>query len=358
MTESEWLKHGYEMGVVEPDVVASETFGQVYHLWLSIKAGQRRNQTIDRIECTYKRYFVNNVIDFTQVALINDAFLIDWLNNILVHVGKMSYKEFCRITQIVRGVQSYAKDLELVGVTVLDWDKILRYMPSNRIEHGKKDDVAITRQDIDKLFHAVLIEDIYPLKESACLCLLANFYLGLRVGELAALRWSDVDFDRKSISVCRTEVKYFERDEDMHRMEHMTYKAQNELKTLSSVRVVPMCNECIYILDRLKKYQLSRGYDDGRLAYDGGQTILVRSLDRTMRRLCKMCEIPLYNTHRIRKTTASYLHDSGVPLKTISMLLGHSDVSTTARYYLRNTIDDKHLLEMVNGAFEELVDLK
>lgn len=58
------------------------------------------------------------------------------------------------------------------------------------------------------------------------------------------------------------------------------------------------------------------------------------------------------------KTCASYLHDSGVPLKTISMLLGHSDVSTTARYYLRNTLDDKHLVEMVNGAFDNFVDLK
>ena len=358
MTETEWLKHGYDMGIVEPDNMATETFGQVYFMWLSLKSEQRRHQTIDRIECTYRRYFQNSDIDFIEVAKMDEAYLAKWLNALLVRVGKMPYKEFCRITQIIRGVQNYAKDLELKGVTVLDWDKILRFVPNNRIEHQKTDDIAISRRDIDSLFHAVLIDDVYPLKESACLCLLANFYMGLRIGELAALTWSDIDFERRCAYISRTEVKYFLRDENMQRTEHMEYHEQTALKTLSSVRTVPLCDECVYLLQRLKKHHIAQEYQDNHLAYDGGQTVLSRSLDRTMRKLCKVCELPLYNTHRIRKTCASYLHDSGIPLKTISMLLGHSDVSTTARYYLRNTLDDKHLVEMVNGAFDNLVDLK
>lgn len=68
MTETEWLKHGYDMGIVEPDNIATETFGQVYFMWLSLKSEQRRHQTIDRIECTYRRYFQNSDIDFIEVA--------------------------------------------------------------------------------------------------------------------------------------------------------------------------------------------------------------------------------------------------------------------------------------------------
>lgn len=152
MTETEWLKHGYDMGIVEPDNIATETFGQVYFMWLSLKSEQRRHQTIDRIECTYRRYFQNSDIDFIEVAKMDEAYLAKWLNALLVRVGKMPYKEFCRITQIIRGVQNYAKDLELKGVTVLDWDKILRFVPNNRIEHQKTDDIAISRRDIDTLF--------------------------------------------------------------------------------------------------------------------------------------------------------------------------------------------------------------
>ena len=357
MTESEWLKHGYSMGVVEPDVFSDETFSNVYWMWFSMKSGKIKPQSLDRIECTYKRYFNNNTISAEPVARMDEVYISEWLTRLLVRCGTVTYKEFCRIMGIMRGVMVYARDLELKGVKLIDWDKILRYMPDNRIEHSTSLDVCIPRKDIDALFKAVLDDDVYPLKESACLCLLMNFYLGLRVGELSALTWQDIDYSRRVINISRTEVKYFMRNENMEREDTMTYHEENGTKTLCSTRSVPICDECMYLLHRLKRHHEISGYTDTHLAYDGSQTVLVRSLDRTLRKLCKLCEIPVYNTHKIRKTCASYLHDSRVPIKTISDLLGHTNISTTARFYLRNTLDDEHMVDMVNGAFKNLVDI-
>lgn len=322
MTESEWLKNGYSMGVVEPDEICDLSFSDVFWSWFAMKSGKIQPQSLDRIECTYNRYFKDMPIACKLVAEINERYIIDWLTVILIRSGSVTKKEFSRIYQVVRGVMMYSYDLELKGVRLLDWNKIMRYMPTNCIVNTLREDACISRKEIDILFHAVLIDDVYPLKKSACLCLLLNFYLGLRVGELSALTWNDVDFKRRLLNVSKTEVKYFERDENMNRSAHMKYFCKDGTKTLASMRVVPLCNEALYLLQLLKQHHISCNYVDERLAYDGTQTVLSRSLDRTMKKLCQLCEIPLYNTHRIRKTCASYLHDSQIPIKTVSDLLG------------------------------------
>lgn len=164
---------------------------------------------------------------------------------------------------------------------------------------------------------------------------------GVAYRELAALTWNDVDLVRKLLYVNKTEIKYFPRDNNMQRTGGMAYHVINNTKTLTSTRIVPLCDGAVYLLTRLKKWHELNEYEDPHLAFDGALSILTRSLDRTFRKLCKLNGMPAYNTHKIRKTYATYLHDSGVPIKTISELCGHSEIATTARYYIRNNFDNE-----------------
>ncbi len=358
MTEHEWIKHGYMMGVVEPDTIASETFRDMYRQWFAMKSNKVRPDTLDRIECTFRRYLQHDTkfLDY-PCAKIDEKYLVDWLTKLILGRGNVTEREFGRLYQILRGVHTYAYDSELIGIKLLDWEKIKRYMPSGDLYRSEYQDTCIPRKDVDTLFRSVLVEDIYPVKRSASMCLILNFYLGLRVGELAALTWNDVDFNRRLIHVNKTEVKYFSRDENLERVGGMAYHVINSTKTLTSTRVLPLCDGAIYILTRLKKWHEQNEYEDTHLAFDGAHSILSRSLDRTMRRLCELNEMPKYNTHKIRKTYASYLHDSGIPIKTISELCGHSEITTTARYYIRNNFDDEKTLRELNGALNEMIDM-
>ena len=55
MTEKEWLANGYAMGVVEPDIIDTVTFYDMYNQWFMMKSGKVKPETLDRIECTFSR---------------------------------------------------------------------------------------------------------------------------------------------------------------------------------------------------------------------------------------------------------------------------------------------------------------
>lgn len=358
MTEREWIINGYAMGILEPDIVDMVSFYSMYNKWFYMKSRKIKPESLDRIECTFNRWFLDDT-DMLNTACVkmDETYLIDWFTSLIVRTGCITDKEFSRIFQIVYGVLIFARDMDVKGCKLLDWAKIKRYMPDKLIIRQKKKETAIPRRDIETLFKAVLIEDVYPLKKSASLCLLANFYLGLRVGELAALEWRNVDFEGRCLYIDKTAVKYFERDDNMMRSAGMTYHVVDGTKTLNAVRQIPMCDEALYLLTLLREHHKKKNYDSEFLAYDGTQTVLVRSLDRTLRRLCTICGIPLYNTHKIRKTFATYLHDSKVPIKTVSVLLGHADVSTTAKFYIKTDYGSEMVLGEISEALKEMVDL-
>lgn len=358
MTEQEWISNGYAMGVVEPDYIDMVTFHDMYRQWFHMKCRKVKPETVDRIECTFNRWFLSErrFLD-TPCAKMDETYLVEWLTGVIIRAGNVTGREFDRIYQIIYGVLLYARDMDVKGVKLMDWAKIKRYMPNEHIIRKNKQEVAIPRKDIDALFKAVLVENIYPLKKSASLCLLANFYMGLRIGELAALEWRNVDLNRRCVHIDKTTVKYFERDENMERCAGMKYRAVEGTKTLTSVRDIPLCDEAVYLLGLLREHHDQMHYESEYLAYDGTPTILDRSLDRTLRRLCKLCDIPIYNTHKIRKTFATYLHDSRVPIKTVSALLGHADVTTTAQFYIKTDYESEAVLGEISDALKVMVDL-
>ena len=61
MTEKEWLANGYAMGVVEPDIIDTVTFYDMYNQWFMMKSGKVKPETLDRIACTFIRWKVNDV---------------------------------------------------------------------------------------------------------------------------------------------------------------------------------------------------------------------------------------------------------------------------------------------------------
>ena len=86
-----------------------------------------------------------------------------------------------------------------------------------------------------------------------------------------------------------------------------------------------------HIYRKILEHHRIQKYDSPYLAYDGKDTILVRSLDRTLRRLCLLCDVDYFNSHAIRKTFATMLHFNGVPTSVISDLMGHSEIGTTEK---------------------------
>lgn len=309
------------------------TFSEAYKEWFVMKCKTNKKSTVDRLEVCFNRYYHGT--DFIEMCIskITEKDIIQFYQRTITMYGTISPKEFERIHQIMRGVLVYMRDMEYKGIRLYDWDLIKRNVPQNKIIREKKVERALSKSDVQKLLDAVIHERIYPLKQSTCLCLCMNFYLGLRIGELSALRFTDFDLQNLTLTVSKTDSKSYDRDENGEKIGTMTYE-ETSTKTVNAVRVIPLLPEIVYIYELIKNHHEISGYHSPFLVYDGTDTIRLRSLDRTLRRLCDLCGIPAFNSHKIRKTFASMLHHHNVPTRAIADLMGHSEVSTTENNYI------------------------
>lgn len=344
MDLNEWIEIGIRSGAVVRPEIEEKTFEEIYKQWFLMKLNVIKAQSCDRIEVTYNRYYADSWFVKQNVSAMDESAVIRFLTGIIVGRGNITAKEFGRIYQIVNNVLIYARFLELGGVRLFDWEMIRRYVPEGKMLPNLQKDFAVPKADIERLLRLVVEENIYPRKRSACLCLVLNFYLGLRVGELASLTWQDVDMDSKVVRIYKTETKAYHRDENGERCGAMVYQVVEDVKTLYSVREVPLLPEAVYILEELREHHQQNGYKSQYLAYDGRDTILVRSLDRTLRKLCRYCDVKYFNTHKIRKTFATMLHEAKMPTRYISDLMGHSDMVTTERNYILSYRDNHDML--------------
>lgn len=335
MTRKEWLEIGYDKGIIDCEDYEEVTYDEAFRLWFVMKCRTQKEATVDRIEVTYRRHLEHSSITEKCISKITDADIINLFMEICTKES-INHREVGRIMQIVKGVLVYMRDINKGNSPLHDWEKIKRNIPNEKLNTDKKKEHAISKDDVEYILKQVIDNKVYEAKQSACLCICMNFYLGLRIGELSALKFEDFDFERNIIKISRTESKYYERDEEGNRKGSMSYKVVNHTKTEASTRVIPIVPEVAYIYNLILEHHQACGYDSEYLAYDGNQTILTRSIDRTIRKLVKVCETMYFSSHGIRKTFATTLHYNNVPTRVIGDILGHVDISTTEKCYILN----------------------
>lgn len=334
MTRTEWLEIGYSKNIIEQEAFEEVSFHEAYSEWFMMKQKCIKSQSLDRIEVTYNRYYKDTAFSEKNISQISDTDITNFLLSAILQSGTMTYKELSRLLQVSRGTLVYMRDIGKGSAILHDWEKIKRSLPMEKLESGFKHEFAVNISDVEKILDCVINHRIYKVKQSASLLLCMNFYLGLRIGELASLTFNDFDFNRNVVKVYKTESKFYNRDENGERYGTMVYRVVDDLKTVYSVREVPLLPEVKRIYDLIAGHHKQCGYESPYLGYDGADTIIVRSLDRTLRRLCLLCDVPYFNSHAIRKTFATMLHFNGVPTRVISDLMGHSEIGTTENNYI------------------------
>lgn len=160
-------------------------------------------------------------------------------------------------------------------------------------------------------------------------------YTGLRCGELAALKWSDIDFENKKIYVRKNIVTVY----DYEDTEKKTRKVNLQTSTKTSDgRIIPLIKNAEDILNSIKsKYQEINS--DGFIINNSDKMVHVDTLSDSYTNIAKTAGIenPL-GIHTLRHTFASLLIKKGVDIKIVSEILGHKDVAFTYNTYV-------HILE-------------
>ena len=177
-------------------------------------------------------------------------------------------------------------------------------------------------------FHTRLKLDTISLAILVCL------YSGLRIGEICALRWEDIDLNNKYIVVNKTVQRI-----QQHHVPYRTTKTVLTVtppKTSKAIRKIPISSALYPILNeyRDQNYHGSKHYV---LTNRNSDMIDPCSIQYKFKELIKKLKITPITFHGLRHTFATRCIELGMDIKTLSEILGHSNVSTTMNIYVHST---------------------
>ncbi|MDE6435214.1 MAG: site-specific integrase [Lachnospiraceae bacterium] len=160
-------------------------------------------------------------------------------------------------------------------------------------------------------------------------------YTGLRIGELLALKWEDVDFQKGIIAVTKT---CYDGKDNNGKFTRIT----DTPKTQTSQRLIPFPKQLILYLKSVRK-QNNSGYV---VSSGSGKIISVRAYQRSFELLLNKLNITHRGFHSLRHTFATRALECGMDVKTLSEILGHKNATVTLNRYVHSLME--HKKEMMN----------
>ena len=154
-------------------------------------------------------------------------------------------------------------------------------------------------------------------------------YTGIRIGELCALKWENIDLDTGFIHIRET----IQRVEDKSGSKK-TCIIFTPPKSLTSVRDIPISS---FLIDRLRRIQKKSGFVINR----NGKYIEPRTYMRRFKKLTKLVGITDVSFHSTRHTFATRALEIGMDIKTLSEILGHASATITMNLYAHSLMEHK-----------------
>ena len=219
-------------------------------------------------------------------------------------------------------------------MTYYEWD--IKYPPNS--ENKVLDVLSVSN-------HRKILNHIQSHFTFMGLGIYISLSTGLRIGEICSLKWSDINVTDGILTVSRTiERIYIIEGEKKH-----TELVINTPKTKNSCREIPMNKELLGMLKPLKKVV----NDDYYILTNDERPTEPRTYRNYYKRLMEKFDIPKLKYHGLRHSFATRCIEVGCDYKTVSVLLGHSNISTTLNLYVHPNMEQKK--RCIDKVFKSLV---
>lgn len=160
---------------------------------------------------------------------------------------------------------------------------------------------------------------------------------GLRTGELIGLKWSDIDFEKRTLTISRSmEYRYSVGEWRI-----------GEPKSKSGYRTIPLTEEAVRILKLQKEKNkeirvIPIEWSEYVFLCRKGTPVKNSTYDSALFKICDKSGIKRFSMHVLRHTFATRCIEGGMRPKTLQKILGHSNIGITMNLYVHLTEDEKH----------------
>lgn len=306
--------------------------------WLSIKKDYIKESTY----ANYSNIITNHIVPELGNYLLNKLnnkiiqnFLLDKSKNgRLDNTGGLSSKTIRDITAIIKSSLKSAFKENLIPNLSLDfiYPKVTQ-----------KDKIYT----LSKRSQECLTNYILENKSIKTLGILLTLYSGMRIGELCALQWKDIDFKSNILHINKTLQRVYINDREIHSSKIVI----TEPKTHNAERDIPISKE---FANELKKYKTE---PEHYLLSCSNKWIEPRTYRRFFERISKKANIERINFHGLRHTFATNCIKLGIDYKTVSELLGHATVNITLNLYVHPQMSQKKkCINLVCKNFQEKIN--
>lgn len=195
-------------------------------------------------------------------------------------------------------------------------------------ERTKEEIAVLSRNDEKKLIRYT--EKSGSFKDLGIYICLSS---GIRIGELCALTWNDIDLAKGLIMINKTIQRIYIADEGNRHTELVI----GPPKTKDSIRAIPMTDRMKDILGRFKRMADGRCY----ILTGNSKPTEPRTYRNYYRKVTEKLGVTHLKFHGLRHSFATRCIESNCDYKTVSVLLGHSDISTTMNLYVHPGMEQK-----------------
>ena len=151
---------------------------------------------------------------------------------------------------------------------------------------------------------------------------------GLRIGEVCALRWENVDFESRKIHIEKTIERIYSKEENK------TIVIIDTPKSITSVRTIPINSKLYNILKQIRGKSKKT---DFVLTGSSEHYVEPRNYQYYLKEILKRSKVKKYKFHTLRHTFATNFIEAGMDIKSLSEILGHADVSITLNIYVHSS---------------------
>ena len=275
--------------------------------WLAKVKMERKTSTYVKYSLIYQKY-IEEVFDSMAVSELTDSYVKEKLDSTLSYSVYKSI--YCVLNQILKFVSAQ------YSVTIVPLKK-----PD--LKKSNKPVNVLSKSEQKKL-----ITVLYQQMDLYKMAVLLGMFTGLRLGELCGLKWSDIDFDNKILTVNRTVQRLY-----VEGCETKTILMEMPPKSMHSKREIPLSASAA---DLLMKFENGKQY-----IFGGDKPLEPRTLQYHFKKLLKEAKLPDTNFHILRHTFSTNCIEGGTDVKSLSEILGHSDVQITLNRYVHPSLDTK-----------------